>query len=271
MNSYSFTTILASDNIGDSLTNINNNYNNLNSWLFEFQNSYNENWTTILDFYNQYGEQLNNAISLVQNKSASWIDFNTTVKTNSSKWLQTFTVFYPTLLISYEDGILNDQQLNEVTSWVNTSFPIINEDSSINYTENQQLIISCYTYTITDQTSASFNHEVITTCSTSNAQVCVNCSDTWSGVTYCGYDTPVSCDATVGCSNCQQSDCHFLYPYLVEKTQLPITNTTTLRADSRINADVFMYVQDRAESTTLVTIVYNVVDCQWKYIKYLGI
>ena len=141
-NSNTINFILSSQNIDASVPIINNNYNTLQLWVSVLQVHYDNNIQPIINFYNEYSSQLNQYLTLSNSYSANWDDFQTKVEINSSKWLRPFTIFYPTLI---QDGI-NPDNIKTIITWLNEYFPIVNLNGSLNYVQNQSIVVSCYLY-----------------------------------------------------------------------------------------------------------------------------
>ena len=72
---YTFTEILCSENIGDSLDTINANYANLSNWAKDIETKYNNLWKPILDFYTSNLTDINHAITVDTERSNDFINF----------------------------------------------------------------------------------------------------------------------------------------------------------------------------------------------------
>jgi hypothetical protein len=273
--------ILSSQNIDDSIFNINDNYNALQLSVNILQNYYNDNIQPIIDFYNQYSLQLNESLTLSQNYSANWNNFQTIVETNSSKWLRPFTIFYPTLI---KDGI-NQDDINTIITWLNEYFPIINLNGSLNYLQNQSIIVSCYLYEydITNKINTKEYAYSYSNCSTNNGTIHAHCQSIIAGGwIHCNQGSYL-CDATVDCYPSLKVDCWYGDPYLFDigsygvimpkENAPPQTPASTFNSyvkprqnvRGQILADISMNYLDKKE-TGIKSLKFIVNNCEWSYV-----
>ena len=267
--SYNFYNISSNDTICDTLSSINANYSNLSNWIIDFQTSYNDNWKPLFDYYNQNSDLLNSTLTIVENNSANWDSFQTTVEVNSARWLQPFTIFYPNIPQKNTDSSFD---ITPVTDWLNYNFPVKNNDNTINFVENQQAIVSCYTYELSARIN-NFYKDITdsTTCVTVNGKACARCqTNVTGGFVYCHQGT-FGCDYTASVRNCQKSNCFFTYPpyYPLDSNKNQNTLLSSPTALSKIEAQLSFFFTDRYESQQITTISYTVIDCQWFFDKFI--
>lgn len=296
--SYTFYNILTSDYIGDSLSAVNLNYLNLSNWVNDIQNDYQNNLKPVIDYYNQNIEKLTNIISIVNEFGYNWFDFQNTVQSNSSKWLQPITVFYPNIL-PYST---QNSYINEITNWVNATYPV-----NLNYVENQKIIVHVYN----NQSSTWLEEDLITDytiCQTSDVGVCVTCNTVAYGPDISCASSSHPCPDTWSCSTCKSFDCYYVSPPYIpleesflattdlkyippdqgykngiydpkkaiptddKLQQIWVSNITVLSshiAKGQIQADVNMNWIDIWESDTISTYVFVVNNCQWVFSNFL--
>ena len=266
--SYIINTIQSSETIGDSLSTVNQNYTVLSNWIIDIQSLYDSTFLPLYNFYIKYSDRMDNVLSTIHTLSADWQSFQTTVETNSSKWLQPFTIWYPNLIPSP----FNDSSLFNVKNWLSKNFPIKNSDNSVNYVEGQQFIVNCHTYRVEQKINAYYHLIDYTHCFTSNSTIYAYCSDIWAnnyvacsnGGHYCGYQR--------SCSNSATSDCYYLTPYFYKYTDsTPIGSVDTHATDAygKIEAIVTANYTDRFENTVIKSISFHVVDCDWNFDKFI--
>jgi hypothetical protein len=266
--SYLIKKIESAETIGNSLSTVNENYTILSNWIIDVQSLYNSTFLPLYNFYIKYSDRMNSVLTTIETLSGDWQSFQTTVETNSAKWLQPFSIWYPNLIPSP----FNDSALSNVKNWLTTNFPIVNSDNSVNYVEGQQFIVNCHTYRVQEKINAFYKLIDYSLCRTTNATIYAYCSDDWAnnyvacsnGNKRCGYQRT--------CSNSAASDCFYLTPYYKNYTDsAPIGNVNThlTQAYGKIEASVTAKYADRFENTAIKSISFRVVDCQWNFDKFI--
>jgi len=256
---YSFFTILSTDNIGDSLNNLNSNYSTLDSWVADFQQNYENVWSSIVSFYTTHLKDMDDTISFTQNYSGNVIDMVNTIENNYSKWsAPPMTRIYPEIL----PAPFNQDSITKITKWMNDTFSVQNtETSTSNYFQNQTAIVSCYVYRIF-QNNSSDTQSRTTTCTTADSVVYIDCSTTWSGTVYC-HQGKFGCGYTSNCTNKSNLICSFKdSPYALE-------NSSGTVATSKITADINYTYSDRYEDNSIKTLLFTVLDCNWVFTKFI--
>lgn len=270
-NTYTLSAILPTETIGDSLSTVNHNYSTLSQWVIDIQNTSNAKFVPLYDFYIKYSNRMDRILSTIQTVSSEWRSFQTTVQTNSAKWLQPMTVWYPNLIpIPFTDN-----SLFVVKSWLDTAFPIRNLDNSVNYVDGQQFIVSCYTFRTEQKINQNLFLRDHTTCRTSNTTIYAYCTDTWAHRSITCKKGAFSCAYTRGCREGKTSDCFYLTPYYTRVTDTAPIGTTNRNADrtygiGKIEATVSARYTDRFESTSIRTISFRVVNCNWTFDRYIS-
>ena len=276
----SMTFILSSQNIDQSLSAININYTSLQLLVSSLQVYYDSTIQPIVDFNNQYSLQLNNTLTLTQNYSANWNDFETLVLSNSSKWLRPFTIFYPTLI---QDNITQND-INTITTWLGQYFPVTNTDGSLNYVQNQNLLVNCYLYTYDTDNKIKLNDYAFSyaKCSTHNATIHAHCQTLITGGWIHCNQGAYLCDTTLDCYPSLKVDCWYGDPYLFDipnyGKNIPSNNPPAKTnknyssyVNSRVNvrgqilADITMNFLDKKE-TGIQTLKFIVDNCNWAYV-----
>jgi len=259
--------ILLSEQIADTIDVVNKNYTTLQLWASAIQQEYDNNWQPILDYYNQYAVSLQEASTLAQTFSADWDDFQTIVETNSAKWLQPFTIFYPSLILNN----VTDDTVTTIIDWLRQYFPIRNADNSLNYVEGQKLIVNCYIYTYNNVINIADEPYSYAICETSSGTVYAHCETKTTGPTIvCGQGSVYSCDQTLVTNPSKHVDCWYTSPYVYDVAPYgsPITDTAFSYAKQRtrgqIKTNITMNYTDQNE-TGIETLVFKVYDCDWQY------
>jgi hypothetical protein len=266
---YDITLINPNQTIGDSLIDINKNYTNLSNWVIDVQKTYNTKYLSVYNFYVKYADKMDLTLSLIQTLSAQWRSFQTTVETNSSKWLQPITIYYPDLIVLP----FTNSSINIIKNWLVTNFPIKNSNSSdVNYVEGQQFIINAHTYKIENKiNNASFKLFDYTLCYTSNKTIYVYCSDLWANTTVHCSNGNASCGYSRNCSKSAASDCHYTSPYyrnLADENPISGAPNTT-QGYSKIEATVRANFTDRIENSFIRSLSFKVLDCDWVFDKFI--
>lgn len=253
--SYTITTILSTDTIGDSLVNVNDNYYNLDQWLTSIQLSATNYWIPLRNFYKNISTELkSNNIRGESNKS-KWDSLATTVETNSAKWLEPVVVIYPNIVTPNQvndDNTLTVVCYNQVTEWFNENFdPAKNINESPLYVQGQKAIV----YVIKQELSPALNIVNLLqnsgSCTTVDTSVCVYCENSYAGYVNCS-NGDFSCGGTTGCTQCVGVPC--TYPQTGTRNYSP-----TIQAYLNINWN------EIHESTNISCLNFEIQDCQWVY------
>ena len=280
-NSNTINFILSSQNIDASVPIINNNYNTLQLWVSVLQVHYDNNIQPIINFYNEYSSQLNQYLTLSNSYSANWDDFQTKVEINSSKWLRPFTIFYPTLI---QDGI-NPDNIKTIITWLNEYFPIVNLNGSLNYVQNQSIVVSCYLYSydVSNQIKTKQYAYSYSKCSTNAGIIHAHCQTiVIGGWVHCNQGSYL-CDTTVDCYPSLKVNCWYGDPYLFDigsygiimppenppavKDKVNFASYVKSRSSVRgqILADISMNYLDKKE-TGIQSLKFIVNNCEWSYV-----
>jgi hypothetical protein len=265
---YIINSINSSETIGDSLSAVNENYTNLSNWVIDIQKLYDSTFLPLYNFYIKYSDRMDQTISIIHTVSADWRSFQTTVETNSSKWLQPFSIWYPKLIPSP----YNDSSTSTIKNWLNINFPIKNSNGSVNYVEGQEFIVNCHTYRIEQKINAYYHLIDYTQCYTHNTTIYAYCRDSWdntmvacsNGIYWCGYHRD--------CSNSATSDCFYLTPYyhnVSDTVTIAASEPHTTTAIAKIEATVTANYSDRFENSVIKSISFRVVDCEWNFNKFI--
>jgi len=284
---YKFYNINSSETIGDSLTSVNLNYINLQNWISEIQTQYDNNWKPIIDFYNSNITDYKNILSLANQLSSNWDNFATTIETNSAKWLQPITIFYPYIL----NAPYLDSYTENIKTWLTANYPILG-----NFVENQKFIINIYTKRNGADSKTFINYRETLTdytiCYTYDFRICANCKTVAFGPTiYCA-NTHFDCDAEWTCQKCKDIHCSYIKPPYIPleesflatnelryvsalstiDKQIHVSDTEVDEshfAKGQIQADISMTYQDEWESDIVTSIVFKVKNCAWQFEKYI--
>lgn len=262
--SYTFTTILTSDSIGDSVSSINNNYSNLDQWTSSIQFSATNYWIPLMNFYNQVAPALLKTISTASNASTNWNNTLTTVRSNSAKWIDPLIIVYPnTVQVDATTNNLSSSDITNITNWFNTNFPVIDNNGNTLYVQNQK----GYVYVIKQYISQNFaqplsgtydptttpNVSKLTTtgnCITTNAHVCGSCTTNYQGYVYCSNGNFVCDGNSVQCTQCNDVKCIYNQ-----------TNSSTYPIS--IQALLNINFKNVSEATNISCLTYQVENCEW--------
>lgn len=179
---YNFLPILSSNNIGDSLNTLNDNYLNLDLWTQSVEASAKYLWRPVLDLFISKQEQWLNASTIFQTNSSKWESLKSTVEYASAKWLQPLSLVYPE---PFPNTTNNNTVLQILSSWVNTYFPPYNSVADkVNYVEGQTVIIfDLFQSTQNKDKKATLASETV--CSTQDTTIKADCITYYSGYVAC--------------------------------------------------------------------------------------
>jgi hypothetical protein len=256
---FTYTTILPTETIGDSLSSVNKNYLNFDVWTQNITMSADVIWNPLIDFFNYYKENWTKALTITRDNSAKWIDLRTNVQTNSAAWIEPITIFYP----GFFPDPFTPNDLVTVQQFLQNTFPVYQSvNTQPNYIENQMAIIYSYTYIVNGN---AINSTTLlkdsTTCTTNPRTVCISCTNTYSGGGPCnsGYFT---CNGrSNSCSQCKDVKCFY--------SGAPYELIDSATAKSSIEANVSMIFSERAESTNIIAAVFKVANCEWTFERFI--
>jgi len=285
------------DFIGDSLQLMNQNYANLDKWVYNIKLSAESLWQPLFDLflYNQDG--WDNALTLAKQNSATWISFASTVETNSAKWLKPLTIFYP--------GIYNSKTskpaavVEEIGNWLNNHFPVTNPTSTIPlYAENQEAIITNFSFT-EEIISKQISKTDPTTCRTGTAIAYAQCATYGSGIGYCS-NGDLNCNGLIlKCPQTKTVYCQFDFPYenisdpetlsvdgavyyeekegppwtgemIAKQTPASVITASALQGEGRIQMKLYIDYTNRRENTALNSLRFKVSNCAWVFDSVVG-
>lgn len=257
---YNIINIPSNTTIGNSLSSMNSNYASLEMWANNIQLSATNLWSPLAEFYNVYSAFLKSANTTSQQYSASWVSMATNVETNSAKWIEPITIFYPQI---FPYPFTNDNT-KTISSWLSNNFPVSGSTvTKPGYVENQQIIIYSHTYTQNIQPNVVYNLIDMAQCVTSDGNICAYCTTSYYGYVYCS-NGDFSCGGSSSCSQCAHVNCYYTgYPYV------NLTNNGRA-AQSYISANVSMGFSERQEVKAIKAISYKVKNCNWEFDKFIN-
>lgn len=125
------------ENIGNSLSSINYNFNALDVYTCNFEFSALNFWNSVYSTLNSVSSQWINAVNSVRSNSSCWTETYTTVKSLSSVWLKPISLIFP---YPFDGDGSSDEIIAQVTNWVNEALPIVS-GSCYNFIVGQELYI----------------------------------------------------------------------------------------------------------------------------------
>jgi hypothetical protein len=264
---YTFSQILSSSAIGDSLSDINTNYSNLNDWVNDIQYSYNNEIIPVIGFFFDNLNYIQDSLTFIQSNSANLNTLTTLVFSNSAKWLNPITAFYPEIL---SNTLTQSTYLEMVGTWLNANYPVNNSNTIVpNYVQNQQAVVYLHRYTERVNNNSSIQ-TASTICKTKNDKIVANCVTYSTGIVHCN-QTTFNCNDTktkkpfiFKCAIPQDSNCSFDSPYISK-----IVQGLDMQATGYIKANVGINYVDRQELQDMITMSFKVVDCNWVFDKFL--
>jgi hypothetical protein len=160
--------ITDTENIGDSLSSINYNFNALDVYTCNFEYSASNLWNDMYNLVSTNSADWIDTINIVNSNSACWQDTYNTVKNLSAIWLKPISLIYP-YPFSVEGSAENI--INDVTAWVNASLPV-NTETCVNFIVGQELFIFTPQYS---QINKIFSQEKNLGIKTVQVSYSVNC------------------------------------------------------------------------------------------------
>jgi hypothetical protein len=256
---YTFTLLTSSDSIGDTLSAINQNYNNLENWITNIQLSADNFWKPFAEFYKGFTIELKPNIKKSNDSLDKWKSVSSTVETNSAKWIEPLIFYYPYIINTNEQTTINvngvvsttitQSKLTEITRWLNINFPVI-ENNIISYVENQELVLHLFLKTV----RVDFDRYQVsdsTICSTSDTIASGPCTIRLSGnVSGCNKSS-YNCGGSHTCTISQRVGCTF--PNGAKNNSRSIT------------ANLNYSFNDEHEQEDILRLSFTVSNCSWVY------
>lgn len=256
---YTFTNIPSSYSIGNSLSSVNENYLNLDKWTTDISLSAQQLWEPLLSFYNANKTEWEQVVSLTQQYSAKWLNTTTIVENNSAKWTQPISIFYPEIF----PNPFTSENLLSATNFLNTTFPVGDPKkvNKPNYIEGQTFIIYCYTYTLNQNViNSQTTLRDSTICSTNPRDVCLTCTNIYTGVAPCNGGNFYCSTGPNSCVRCASIGCRYTNP--------PYSGSGS-SVSAAIQANVYTQYSERFENTNVTAIMFIVQNCEWRFLRFL--
>ena len=240
------------DYIGNSLSSININFNELEYWTSNILLSSEKYYDPLVNFYKNYGDFWKSSINFSQSINAAerLTSFSTLVKTNSAKFINPISIIYPSV-IKYNINNLQ-QNINNVINWFKLKYPVENSTSkTVNFPENSVAYLYVMFYNEVERINGNIKVQKFVGCSTNDVSVNIRCNVKYQGNVSCGASSNVCGAIETVCSDVKNASCSYT------------NNSKTETRSGTLNAD--RYFKDRYEEDNLYVIVLNVVGCEWKW------
>lgn len=242
------------DCIGNSLSSININFNELEYWTNNILLSSDRYYKPLVDFYDFYSNFWKSSINFANSINAAerLTSFSTTVETNSAKFIKPIVIIYPEVFQFNTQNI--QTYTNVVTTWFNQKYPVKDTNTlKTNFVENSVAYVYIMFYNEEVRIDRTGDNKLKKTeavgCVTNDVSVTVTCSVTYSGNVSCGRSGNV-CGAIAGtCGDTKKATCSYA------------GGSKTETRTGRLNID--QYFKDRSENDNMYTLVMKVKDCEW--------
>jgi hypothetical protein len=260
---YTFNKLISTGYIGNDLSIINENYNELDLWTTNISISSEKFYEPLKNFYLFYDDFWKDSInySYSINAISRLTSFQTNVLENSAKWIQPLVFYYPAIT-KYEDSNLTNLQDNAL-EWMTQTYPVVNNDVT-NFVENTIAYLYCILYE--EDEKINTNNKIIesTNCSTNDTSTSVSCWVQWNSDIAC-YDNKNACNGTnkTKAAYPLNPNCHknFTVNCLYENYKKNITRYGI--------ANINSYFLDRYERENILCMILTVKNCNWTKIKVL--
>lgn len=248
------TSILSADCIGNSLSSLNNNFQNIDNFLYYTNLSANQIFKPLMNFWVSNKNSLNSLVTTVQQNSAKWNSLVSLVSVNSSKWIKPIVHIQPYM----RSFPITNTTLEYIVADFKNLYPILPSISGNPYfIENQKAIIYYYTYSVKDVINDNFiiNSNLAPCVSQSGKSASIWCQDTSNGSTKCRGSKASCSGCAKGCSVSVSVECKY-----------PETNSSS--TNRFIRAKITNIFSDRYERE-LKAIIYTVRNCEWVFERNL--
>ena len=244
---YTFYQLLSTDSIGDNLSSVNINYENLDEWTTSIQFSATNYWQPLVNFYENIISKWNTNVSYLTNNKLNWDKMVSTVQVNSSKWLTPLVLMYP--------NVLSSSNISEITNWININSPCISSNTI--YIENQKAYVYALSSTTitSDLKVYSSNSGLCKT--TPTVKICATCKTNFSGTAQCSNGDVVCDGGFTTCNECSNVSCKY-----------PQSNASTYTPS--IEAYLTINYKDISEAQNILCLNYVVSACEWVFVKSIN-
>lgn len=254
------TILNANDYIGNSLSSININFNELEYWTNNIQLSSDRYFQPLVNFYDFYREFWKSSVDFSKSINAAerLTSFSTTVETNSAKFIKPIVIIYPDV---FEYNIMFQNYKNIVENWFKLKYPVVNIiNNNTNFVENSVAYICVMFYDEIVKINNTIENNRIKIiesvgCVTNDVTVTVQCLVSYKGNVSCGRSSNV-CGAILNdCTNTKTAKCSY------ENGLKTITRSGI--------ANIDQYFKDRSENDKLYILVMKVKNCEWVFDRIL--
>jgi len=295
INDYNFYSLQSNDSIGDTLSNVNTNYLNLELATLNLVASSQNFWQPMLNYFLAFQDSFNKVITISKQNSSVFFNTTTYVENFSAGWLAPITIVYPSL---FPSNTPIDSIKTTLSSWIQDFFPVVPEvyiedtngnltldtlisDLQSNFIEGQQCIVYSHTWCYGSQINSIKTISDYLVCGTSDINAGISCTTVYSGVVYdCEqYKNGFKCNNQKSlCSKAATQACKYTLPYLTNNNT-PFGNFTSKNAASTISTTIDMQIdsksgntygfQDRYEGQNIIAIAFKVQNCCWVFDKFI--
>lgn len=173
------------ENIGDSLSSINYNFNALDIYTCNFEFSATNYWNSVYTLVNANSASWVDAINTFRETSACFQETYTIVSALSSLWLKPISLIYPYV---FPIGGSTENIISTVTTWVNTNLPVL-VGTCVNFIRGQELYVFSPQYNNINRTISKTQNQGIRTVTVGATCSCIK-KGKWTvygtGVVDCG-------------------------------------------------------------------------------------
>lgn len=260
---YTFNKLISTGYIGNDLSIINENYNELDLWTTNISISSEKFYEPLKNFYLFYEDFWKDSInySYSINAISRLTSFQTNVLENSAKWIQPLVFYYPAIT-KYEDSNLTNLQDNAL-EWMTQTYPVVNNDVT-NFVENTIAYLYCILYEEDEKINTNIKKIESTNCSTNDTSTSVSCWVQWNSDIAC-YDNKNACNGTN-----KTKAAYPLNPNCYKNFTVNCLYENNLKNITRYGiANINSYFLDRYERENILCMILTVKNCNWTKIKVL--
>jgi hypothetical protein len=248
--------ITSAESIGDTLIPINNNYNVLDTLLFNIQTSALNYWIPMSEIYENRKTSWKKATDAIKDNYDSWQSIASTFEYNSARWITPIVTWFQCFFNYDQVAVSPDLAEKQIFEWVNLNYPIITDGKNPNYTELQTLIVYALSYDRDKSIIQNYNLSDKTTCSTLDQKVCVYCTKCYHGGGVNCNNGGFTCGGCSRCSKCEEVECFYK------------NNKKTM--ESRIGATLKVTYENKYEAEEMIAYIYKVENCKWVFDGIVG-
>lgn len=254
MKKYILPTLKNTEDIGNTVGELNRSFKDLNSF-FEKEKEKSGEVDTFIKNLSQIFNKMEQACNIMEKNKNTFFNLSQTVKDKKVKWLKPIVLFYNEKFYDNPSIFSFEYIEDRLCKWMQLNYPVKKNDVDKPLFVEGQTALIFYMKSKDSKASFSYSNETFVNCLTQNVSVSVSCSSRAVGkacVSNCGC---VNCNAVIHCSKSETLGCYYRDRNL---------NLQSVNRYLKINSK---YINDDSWDTSIFNVKLIVNDCEWNIDK----